>query len=148
MSSSNFLTQVFERETDRELLRQTMFLASVLSGFSFSVVVQLIALKSTARLNVIASILFIFNALVLLFSIWTGFLAMVQTYDYENRASISNTFWNANIVSLWVGIIGFAVGTAVLGFLHSKVVGAAALLLGCVFITGIVLAFVVHWFGG
>jgi hypothetical protein len=110
-------------------------MASILAGFSFSVVVQLalardaIVDRLTTRATFVA---FLLCTVALILSVGVGVLLSLPR---PGRTSAGDAtlirFW---LVGLWFGAVAFGAGLIGLGWLHSKTFGLLSTLAGILFL--------------
>lgn len=114
-----------------EGFRQGLFLSSILTGFSITVVIELISISRKNRIVSLAIGAFILSAALLLVSTVAGtFMIVTASTWLSTGTSLTSPSWQSLISFgglggniLFLGLVAFLVGIGLTGWLQSKVIG-------------------------
>lgn len=111
-------------------LEQFVIFSSILAGFAFAVVIQLVALKDERGIVSFAEGVFILSSITFIIFTFIGssILAELGRTSTLQQDFAQDIYFlsNINFVLLFIGLITFLTGIAVVGWIQSKVVGIFA----------------------
>ena len=113
-----------------EFLRQSLFLASIVAGFSIAVAAQLVSLGNRGRVSSFAAASFLISSCLSIVA--TAGFALILTYatGAPGRHPLPlSTLIDAGIAMgqlAMLGLVALLVGVALTGWLHSRAVGLAS----------------------
>ena len=120
-------------DATRELIRQLVFFASILAGFAFSGVIQLLALKDTRKITSWVIGCLTVSACIMLIATFIGSILLYKVESYPTAEQIPQRllvfFGRVGLLELCLLLLGLAVflaGVGLTGWIRSKFVGVVS----------------------
>jgi hypothetical protein len=128
----------------KEFIRQYVFITSVLSGFSFSIVYQLFSLENKERISNLVISFFALASITLLLSTIIGVFLLIrlETITIADISVQSFRLWSITgeyeLSLLLIGLTFFSIGYGLSGWIKARVIGvvtstSAAFVLAIIF---------------
>ncbi len=135
---------IFNIEYRQEILRQVIFVSSILAGFSFTVVAQFLSEKEKNKYLSLSIRTFIASTTFLLVATVGGALllfSMVLLHPDSSVELMNNVdgMFGFLLIIFILGLVFFMTGMAIAGWIHSKSVGIFAItasVLACLIMFG------------
>jgi hypothetical protein len=128
----------------QEILRQMLFISSILAGFAFTVVVQLLNREGRTKVVLWSAITFIASTMSLLIATVGGAVLLFASNVLLLRATpemvdATNGLFAFLGIFFIIGLMTFIIGIAIVGWLQSKTLGIIAVILSilsCMIMSG------------
>lgn len=117
-------------DATRELIRQLVFFTSILAGFAFSGVIQLLALKDARKITSWVIGCLTVSASIMLIATFIGSILLYKVESYPTAGQVPQRllvfFGRVGLLELCLLLLGLAVflaGVGLTGWIRSKFVG-------------------------